>query len=102
MPKPSKILARVKQAIREPYAWPGGYPLYVVTHDGAALSVEAARAEWSQIVRSTLQHARDGWRVERTCINWEDPALYCDHTGIRIPSAYAEDDAEPATTPTTD
>ena len=37
------ILRRVKQAIRQPYAWPGGYPLYVIMADGAALSIEAVR-----------------------------------------------------------
>jgi hypothetical protein len=27
----------------EPYAWPGGYPRYFITNDGAALSYNAAR-----------------------------------------------------------
>jgi hypothetical protein len=34
----------------------------------------------------------DGWRVIGCDVNWEDPSLYCDHTGARIPSAYAEEE----------
>ena len=87
-----ETLRRVKQAIREPYAWPGGYPRFIVMADGEAVSCEAARAEWRQIVYATLHGLRDGWRAVDTCTNWEDTALYCAHTGERIPSAYAEED----------
>ena len=34
------------------YAWPGGYPLYFVTSDGAALSFEAVLANWRNIVQA--------------------------------------------------
>lgn len=87
---PADILRAVKQAIREPYAWPGGYPKYIVMSDGEALSVAAAKAEWCSIVRSTLQHARDGWAAAGAAINWEDGELRCAHTGERIESAYAD------------
>jgi hypothetical protein len=32
----------------------------------------------------------DGWRVVACDTNWEDGELYCDHSGERIESAYAE------------
>ena len=32
-----KILDQVKDAIRNPFAWPGGYPVYTVMSDGALL-----------------------------------------------------------------
>ncbi len=89
-PTPATILARVKAAIREPYAWPGGYPKYIVMNDGEALSVEAARAEWKNIVRATLLNDHSGWAAVWSDINWEDPELFCAHTNARIPSAYAE------------
>lgn len=87
---PAHILRDVKRAIRDRYAWPGGYPLYVVMSDGAALSCESARKEWRSIVWATLTHARDGWCAAGVGINWEDGSLYCDHSGERIESAYAE------------
>lgn len=73
-----------------PYAWPGGYPRYFVTSDGAALSYAAARENAELIESSIAESSRDGWRVVAAAINWEDPELYCDHSGARIESAYAE------------
>jgi len=58
--------------------------------DGEALSCDAARENWRQIVSSTLIGARDGWRAEGAAVNWEDTDLFCAHTGARIESAYGE------------
>ena len=85
----------IKTALREgPYAWPGGYPLYFVMADGEALSFKAARENWRQIVWAHLNPGCDTqWEIAGIDTNWEDPALFCAHTGERIESAYAEDDA---------
>lgn len=89
-------LRDVKTALRAgPCAWPGGYPLYMVTSDGAALSFAAVRERFREVVADMLDMSRlSQWRIVGVEVNWEDPALYCDHTGARIPSAYAEDDAK--------
>lgn len=82
-----------------PYAWPGGYPCFFITSDGAALSFEAALAMADEIREAIRNDERSsGWRVEAMAINWEDDSLFCDHTGRRIESAYAEpeEDADPA------
>jgi hypothetical protein len=86
--------SELKTALRNgPYAWPGGYPLYFVTSDGAALSFEAVRTEYKQVLFSIRHGVNDGWRVIAVQVNWEDPDLYCDHTGKRIESAYADGEA---------
>jgi hypothetical protein len=78
-----------------PYAWPGGYPLFFVTADGEALAFSTAWEERSIIVQALLNNdQRGGWYVIGTDINWEDPELMDDHTGKRIESAYAEDQAK--------
>lgn len=74
-------------------SFPGLYPLYLVTSDGAALSFESARENADQIIYSIRHKLSDGWRVVGCEVNWEDPALFCDHSGKRIESAYAEDNA---------
>ena len=74
-----------------PYAWPGGYPLYFVTSDGAALSFEAAEQNIQNIEFSIREEIYDEWHIAAVDINWEDINLYCDDTGNRIESAYAED-----------
>lgn len=73
------------------YAWPGGYPVYYVTTNGAALCPECVTKERAQILRSTHERSHDGWAIEGTDVNYEDASLYCDHCDTRIPSAYAED-----------
>ena len=84
------ILRQVKQAIRQPYAWPGGYPLYVRMADGEALSIEAARSEFKLVAYATLFAQRDGWQAAAVDINYEDTELYCAHTNKQIESAYGE------------
>lgn len=86
----SEILRDVERAIREPYAWPGGYPRFILMADGEALSVNAARENWRSIVHSTLRRQRDDWAAAGVDVNWEDPDLFCAHSGERIESAYAE------------
>jgi hypothetical protein len=75
------------------YAWPGGYPLYFITSDGGALSFQTVRDNLSGVLDSIKTRCDDGLRVVACQINFEDPAFYDDHTGERIPSAYAEEDA---------
>ena len=75
--------------LAEPYAWPGGYPRYFLTDDGAALSYAAATEMREDIEDAITERLRSGWRVVGCDINWEDGDLICDHTGARIESAYA-------------
>lgn len=85
----------LRQAIRNgPYAWPGGYPLYFITDDGAALSFEAVKAEYRQVSNAIRHKLNDGWRVIAMDINWEDGNCYCAHMGKQIECAYPSDDNE--------
>lgn len=85
-------LAEIKGYLRSgKFTSVGCYPLFFVTTDGAALSFEAIRANWREIVSAHLQNdTRSGWHVAAVDINWEDNTLHCDHTGERIESAYAD------------
>jgi hypothetical protein len=83
----SKSLRLADQLSASPYAWPGGYPLFAITNDGAALCKHCAKSERSSIGTTT---GSDGWTVEALDVNWEDPDLFCDHCGTHIESAYAE------------
>jgi hypothetical protein len=86
-----KSISDFRKAMRiGPYAWPGGYPLYFITSDGAALSFDAAKAERRNILEAIRDKDNNGWRIVGMDINYEDGELYCEHTNERIPSAYAE------------
>jgi hypothetical protein len=75
--------------LENPYAWPGGYPRFFVTQDGEALSFKAAQENKRLIETAIKENSNDGWCVVGCDINWEDPDLYCCHTGRPIESAYA-------------
>jgi hypothetical protein len=70
-----------------PYAWPGGYPLFGITSDGAAVCRHCASSERASIGTTS---GSDGWCLVAIDVNWENPELYCDHCSGRIESAYAE------------
>lgn len=84
-----------------PYTSVGGYPVYFTTDDGETLSFATAWEERALIADAINNSEKNGWRVVDVDVNWEDAALYDAHTGERIESAYAEDDAdgEPAKIP---
>jgi len=81
----------IKRWIRHgAFAWPGGYPMYFITDDGAALSFATVKAEWSNVCDSIRRECSDGWRVIAVDINYEDGDLIDDHSGERIESAYGD------------
>ena len=84
-------LADVKATLRAgPYAWPGGYPMYLITSDGGALSFKSAREEFHQIAWDWMNLTASGWKVVGCEINYEDQDLRCDHSGELIECAYSE------------
>jgi hypothetical protein len=83
----SKSLRLADQLANNPYCWPGGYPLFAITSDGAALCKCCAKTEREAIATTT---GTDGWCITAIDANWEDPSLFCDHCNARIESAYAE------------
>ena len=91
---PTYTVAQFNADLAEPYAWPGGYPRYFITSDGGALSYGAAN-ENARLIAQAIEDkdSTGGWCVVACEVNWEDPDLYCDHSGGRIESAYAEDGA---------
>ncbi len=74
-----------------PYAWPGGYPLYFVMSDGAAMNFAAARENCRQVLEAIRDQDSSGWRIMGVQVNWEDTELVCCHCGEPIPSAYGND-----------
>lgn len=87
-----KTISDFRRAYRAgPYAWPGGYPCYFITADGATLSFEAAKERRHEILQAIAnKDSQSGWHIVAVDINYEDDNLYCEHTGEVIPSAYGE------------
>jgi hypothetical protein len=92
----SALSLAIRKAIRAKYAWPGGYPLYLVMNDGEALCMECARSEYKQIARAGRDNRykalRSDWLSLGPEINWEDQSLCCVHCNKPIESAYGNDE----------
>lgn len=70
-----------------PYAWPGGYAVAYITHDGESLCPACVRAEYPRALRAVRHGLRDGWRVVGTYHmgEVEEPGNeYCAHCGVNI------------------
>jgi len=85
----SKSLRLADQLVREPWAWPGGYPLHAVTDDGGVICRFCAEEEREWIA---LTNGHDGWCMVDTVINWEDHKLRCDCCGKLIEAAYEREE----------
>ena len=92
--KPHRIIdsvADVKSALRYgSYSDVGGYPLFFITSDGAALSFESVRENFYQVCYSIRNDIQDGWKIVAVDTNYEDTELYCEQSGKKIDCAYGE------------
>ena len=68
------------------YAWPGGYSIFFVTADGAALSFNSVCENLRQICADIRENdSHSGWRVVATQTTAEtDEPIFCDHSGAEI------------------
>ena len=80
-----------KYVARTRYAWPGGYELFAITNDGAALCHDCCRSEFRLIAESVRDNPSDaygycdGWRVIAVDSTASlDDSLWCDHCDRHI------------------
>ena len=85
-------LQQAREAARNKYAWPGGYPLYLLCADGEVLCPDCAKREWKQVAYATKHPGTDKqWEIAAVDVNWEDPDLRCAHCDKQIESAYGDE-----------
>lgn len=87
-------LKAAKEYVRQPYAWPGCYPLALITADGCALCVDCVKKEWPLICAESFENTNNGFRIAGIDVNWENDELTCDHCGKVMQSAYGEKEIE--------
>lgn len=89
--KPNSTVEQVKNFIRQPFAWPGAYPLYIVCTDGGAICRHCAKENAKLIIRGTAADDKNStWTAAGVDVNWEDANLYCDNCGQPLDFAYGE------------
>jgi len=84
----SKSLRFADELASNPFAWPGGYPMFAMTSDAGVLCHKCCKTEREAIGTTT---GSDGWCILGLDINWEGEDLFCDHCSGQIESAYGND-----------
>ena len=76
-----KTMRDVKETLRAgPYAWPGGYPLYLITADSEPLCFDCALKNFREIwFAMNRDNCAPDWRIVACEINEEDFDLRCSH-----------------------
>ena len=90
----NETMQAVRAFIRQPYAWPGGYPLVLVMHDGETVCAKCARDNYRLISAATRHHARDGWEAAGVQPHYEGAPEYCANCNEATEAAYGDPDAE--------
>jgi hypothetical protein len=87
----TELMKQVKDAIRQPYAWPGGYPISIIMDDGGILCPKCARDNFRQVAHDTVVRgwSQTGWSVSAVDVLWEGDN-YCDNCNAFM-SAYGDD-----------
>lgn len=81
----------VKEAIRKPYSWPGGYPLSIIMDDGCAICPECAKKEFRQVAHDTVKGwKRTGWNATAVDVLWEGGS-YCDNCNANLDAYPSEE-----------
>jgi hypothetical protein len=90
----NSTMAAVRDYIRQPYTWPGGYPKVLIMADGEPMCSQCARRDYKLISHATRHGlTQDQWTAIGVDIYWEGPPLQCCNWGDCqnvIESAYGE------------
>lgn len=87
-----KNMQELKNYVRHPYAWPGGYEIAFITDDGGILCHDCVRKNFKEVLWSTKHAQNDGWRIVGYAMEAVDPETtremagedyisYCAHCG---------------------
>jgi len=74
-------------AIRNPYAWPGGYAKVLLMRDGESLCMKCAESERKRILEEFAYPCDQAWLPAAVYVNWEGIEV-CAHCGNPIPAEY--------------
>jgi hypothetical protein len=85
----TQIKSSIKSAL-DGYAWPGGYPVYLIMADNGVLCPDCVKKNIRLIIKANLTGYCKDWQPVTAQINYEDADLYCDNCCKRIESAYNE------------
>ena len=81
-------IEKLKEALRSPFAWPGGYEKAIYLVDGERICPVCARKEFRDIVRDTKSEWSTGWTFSHIDIYWEGEKERCVNCDEALASEY--------------
>lgn len=81
----SMNVSKLKELVRHPFVWPGGYEVLFITNDGECLCHKCVRDNFRIILDSMVHDIDDGWKIigyELDCnMDYmdEDSPVFCAH-----------------------
>lgn len=88
MTKQGDLIVGVKQVAKDHFAWPGGYPLFLIMVDGECLCAKCTEKNIGLIVANTVSKLDKQWQAIGQEVNWEDESLSCANCNAMIEVAY--------------
>lgn len=89
MPTIRSVFDFNRELVNGAYAWPGGYPRFMVCADGECLCWKCGTANARLIRDAIIGNAEDDWQVVAVDVNWEHDEQ-CTNCGGAIESAYGD------------
>ncbi len=80
-------IAQVKETIRAPYAWPGGYRILFLMSDGETILPGTACKNFREVVQDMNDGCGD-WQIAGSYIYNEGGPIFDAHTNEQIDSEY--------------
>lgn len=82
----------LKRAIRDKFAWPGGYEIFGICSDGGVLCCDCMKQEYRQIADARKYGGNNGWRVVAVDhAGNTDTHTACDHCSKEIVDGFGND-----------
>ena len=88
MTKHGDLIVGIKQVAKDHFAWPGGYPLFLIMSDGECLCAKCTEQNIGLIVANTVSKEDGQWQAIAQDVNWEDESLSCANCNEPIEVAY--------------
>lgn len=91
----NETLVQVREFIRQPHAFPGGYPKVLIMTDGECLCAKCAKENYRLISEATRSNDRSsGWNAYGVDLHLEGAPLVCANCNAETESAYGSPDDE--------
>lgn len=80
----------LKELVRHPYAFPGGYQLFALTSDGELMCVNCVKKNFKLCLRATKANDRYSWCIDTITIVWEGPNVFCCNCNKEFETEYGD------------